>query len=143
MSKAFILSRRALAACAFLVLAVPFALGQAPVRGAKGGQGPAKQAGRAGINFARFGKGLLSKIDLTPDQKQEIMEAARPRIRALNELNKAPGDAKSKQKARAQILRSLQRDIESILTPVQRRQLAQLIREQRLKRQQQRGGGLL
>lgn len=93
---------------------------------------------RAAVNFAKFGKGLLSKIDLSNEQRNQIQEAARPHFNALQEVNRSNAAPAEKQARRREIMRNLQQEVESILTPSQRQRLRELMKENR---QKQKGGG--
>jgi Spy/CpxP family protein refolding chaperone len=125
---------RILAALVLAGVLVAGASAQGRPGGGPGGKGHGPRLGQHRPPFADFGKGVLSKLDLSEDQKARIKRIAEPRLQELRELHETPMIPSRRMERSKEIVREMQREIEAVLTPEQLEKMRELLREARQKR---------
>lgn len=125
---------RNLAALVFAGVLVAGAPAQGGPGGGTGGRGHGPHWGQQKPPFADFGKGVLSKLDLSEGQKARIQRIAEPRLKELRELHETPMIPSRRMERSREIVREMQREIEGVLTPAQLEKMRALLREARQKR---------
>jgi Spy/CpxP family protein refolding chaperone len=79
----------------------------------------------------KFGKGVLSKLDLSESQRVQIERISKPRIEAIEAIKKKTLSFPERKRQIGEILQVLQTEINAVLTTMQRQQLQKLLDEAR------------
>lgn len=125
-------------------LSLGLALGLAGFGAAQPGPGDKpgwqQRDGRNKPPFSDFGKGILSKLDLTPAQREKIKKISEPRLAKLRELHETPMIPTRRHERAKALVREMQQEIQNVLTVEQRERMKEMLKEARKRGPRGRGG---